>query len=783
MGNNPQKETEVAYAPVKVGNQDYVVVKPEALGIEGLPKDAVLVGMVGGYDRSIPGSYKEVIINTVSLDGKVDGLSSGKLTFPYESGHLKDGKLTLNADYVKNEIAEKLEKERRSAATQDETRETTDKPRGPDMSDKNLLSTVTGNTVKARLPDEQKKALGIPADATAYLMGTLGTDSKTAFKTLVVEQGDKSQKLSLSKAIAGERIGEGTLVDDQALGAMAKDESVRGQIAKALGITPQDPKAAGAEAGSAAGAGGDTTRGDTDPARGGTDAGREKPKGFMESAGEFANDNKMALGGGLMVGLLAAAMGSGGIMGLILGLLAAILIGGMLGMGKGGSEKAGGPEKPQPEKGKGLAIKKDGAPGPDTAIDVKEGERVQVVKEEDGVKKYLSGQDKDGTLTYSDSPKEITLRLQDKDGKITGLVTGTASHDSANFNVKETTSMLPDGRLSPNKGETFTQLTISKDGSVEMGGQALANARKPGADARDAFAKPQDIQLEVAADKSVKANLGEPTFKAGDKEAKGTVELQGRMSDDGKNVTFDKALFKDNNGNYALGANGKPIEVELPDENLKNLQVLAGNKVAPMSGDVENNKKGAAEGAVRKIAARVQADVSETQSMMDTLSSTDNKSAVISGKFNNKLQTLGAKDTEAALMAAEIADKYKDPEFLSKSAQERVSEVAGTFKSDTLDKLEAKAFAQNMDTAINGVRASDAVAAERTRSATESRENPVNYVELSESQRTKSILADLVDQKDYVTLPPAAEGPKAPTDVAGPVAGGAAPAPAGVARK
>ncbi|MFO0389988.1 MAG: hypothetical protein ACK502_09785 [Alphaproteobacteria bacterium] len=587
------------------------------------------------------------------------------------------------------------------------------------MTDKNLRTTRDGDTIKSSLPAEQRQALGIPSDAKAYLMGTADKEYKAKLTSLVVEKDGKSTSVPLSTPIAGRMTSESTLVDDQALGAMATDESVRGQIAKALGITPQDPKATGAAAGAAAGAGEDKTRGDADPARGGTDAGRENPKGFMESAGEFVNDNKMALGGGLMVGLLAAAMGSGGIMGLILGLLAAILIGGMLGMGKGGSEKAGGPEKPQPEKGRGLAIKKDGAPGPENAIDVKEGENVKMVKEENGVKKYLSGQDKDGTLTYSDSPQEITLRLQDNDGKVTGLVKGRVGVDGANFNIEETTSMLPDGRLSPNAGKTFTQLTVGSDKSVEMGGESFAKARKPGADARDAYAKPQDIQLEVAADKSVKANMGTTTLKAGDKEGTVNVELQGRMSDDGKNVIFDKALFKDDKGNYALGANGKPIEVELPDETLKNLQVLAGNKVAPMSGDVEKNKKDAAEGAVRKIAARVQADVSETQSMMDTLSSTDNKSAVISGKFNNKLKALGAKDVEASLMAAEIADKYKDPNFLSKSAQERVSEVAGTFKSGTLDKLEAAAFARNMDAAISANFAAERAMAETTKDTKE----------------------------------------------------------------
>lgn len=1056
MSNDPKKDTAVPHVLVEVGKSTYAVMKPEVLGIEGLPKEAVVFGLVGAPDRVQNKEYKQVIINHVSMDGKVNGLSDGKLSFSFERGHLKDGELTVDVDYLRNTISERLE-EKKQFETRQQTADTEDNSRGTTMGETNLTTTRNGNAIKAALPEAQKKALGIPVEANAYLMGT-ATGDEAPLSQLVIETGGKSYPMGLGKTIMAKISGNQAALDEDKLDEMSKDAALAKKIASVPGTKPQDPAKAKNADGKEVDERGAEQGVDTSSAK------DEGKGGFMDWLG----NNKGGLAAGLMGLLIGAAMG-GGLMGLIVGLLAFALMSKFMDNNGVVNNALSGEKKDDPNKGQGKSLKKDGAPGPENAIDVKEGENVQMVKTENGVKKYLSGQDKDGKLTYSDSPQEVTLRMQDKDGKITGLVKGRVAADGANFNIEETTSMLPDGRLSPNAGKTFTQLTVrGSDGSVEMGGESFTKARKPGADARDAYAKPteltlkpgegnrvsveygktkvddkeytvvaggtmsadgkkvtfdkallkagdefvkgtdgkpievklpnqemdvlngkispqtgdvkqgvstltdvilkeqkkqvdnkekadagraktavdavtsakgdkeaqeavlneqiskkleelgiadpkqrammtadikakymdasfrevspeearatvagmvgtddrvkagmgdfaariqegvrdamgntatsdntrnatapagaglantapspenvidvkegekvqmvktengvkkylsgqdqegtltygeepkkitlrlqdkdgdvtglvkgkvgvydahfnieeatsklpdgrlspkagttynqlaldnngivemkgplfdaarkagatasneyakpQDIKLEVADNDSVKANIGTMTINAGDKAVAAKVELQGSKDADNKTVTFEKALFKDKDNKYITDSDGKPIEAALPDNSLKNLQLLEGNKVAPMSGDVDSNKKYAVEG-LRNTVVRMQADMAEAKSMSDSLSGNpDQTSAVISGKFNTRLKELGASEIEAAAMSAQITDKYKDPDFLKKSPQERIQEVTGTFKSGTLDKQEANAFARNMDGVIS----------------------------------------------------------------------------------
>lgn len=436
-------------------------------------------------------------------------------------------------------------------------------------------------------------------------------------------------------------------------------------------------KAAGAESGE--GAGGE--EGDND--------GRGEENGLLK----YAEGNKWGLGAALMVGLLATAMGGGGILALILGLLAMMLIGGMMGEnGLLGGKKEAGPAHGQTREKEHVPP----TPGHEKAIDVEEGTNVQMVKMEGTKRTYLKGQKENGELEYGDQATDIQLRTL-KDGKVTGYVNGKVSGNS--FNVESTSTTLPDGR----EGETvksFSMITLGGDGEISMKSGAMADARKPSATLAGDYVKPTKLSVIRGGGDNVSADLAKVTVE-GEKGEKTeyTVVMTGKANGKDK-VAFDHVVLRDAKGKLLTGAdNDTPISIELPSDMMKNVAIATDNTIAPMTGDVNFARNQSVE--ILKKRGQSQTDLDKKRSdelgkIKDDLGKKTDKDQTldfIKEEWRAKLKEAGVKDGhDAARMAAEVTAMYDNKEFQGKDASVAAAEIAGKLP-DGVDKAKVSEFA------------------------------------------------------------------------------------------
>ncbi len=420
--------------------------------------------------------------------------------------------------------------------------------------------------------------------------------------------------------------------------------------------------------------------------------GEKKEQGEGEGVGGFLNNNKYGLGAALMVGLLATAMGGGGIMGLIMGLLAMMIVGSMMDKGGVANNIMGkGKEGDSPDAGKGKTRAKEAVPGAENAIDVKEGTEV-AVKNKEG--QFLSSQ-KDGKPVYTAAAGDVTLLTRDEQGNPTGLIKGRVN--GANFDVSQVASILPDARMGDLK-PTSGSISIDGDGEIDLRSQAMNNARKPGAQAAADYAKEQSIELKVNdKDKTVSAVIG--------KADKYSVVATGVMDKD-NNVVFNKAVVMDGDKPVS-GTNGSPIEVAMPEGKLQKIASKDG-KISPMTGDAQ--KAAVAIGTAVLGEQKKQAEAkstAETKEMggvnkeLGDAKTLKDVEDVIASKWTEKLVEAGSKPYAAAAQAVAVKEMYKNGDFVGKTADEAAAKIAGALP-EGIDTEKVKDFAKRTNEVFNG---------------------------------------------------------------------------------
>ncbi|MGE0754988.1 MAG: hypothetical protein AB7L92_07485 [Alphaproteobacteria bacterium] len=418
----------------------------------------------------------------------------------------------------------------------------------------------------------------------------------------------------------------------------------------------------------------------------------------------FLGNNKYGLGAALMVGLLATAMGGGGIVGLILGLLAMMLVGGMMGEnglfgGKGDKSKDG-----------GQARSKEGptpTPGHEQAIDVTEGTDVQVARVNPETKQheFLVGKDENG-LKWGPQPADIELRTLDDKGRVTGFVEGRVEGD--HFRVTSSTSMLADGREGPEIPNAKALAEIGRDGQIDMGGGGMKIARQPSATKARELSAPKDVQVKELEDGTARADLGTATITIGDKKLEATVVAIGKLSKDGKSVRLDNAYLEYEN-KPVTGLDGEVLSVDLPDQMKQQLAVKSGT-ISPMTGDVNKaveNGQARIDRLKQSIEDKTKADAKETGDLLNGMQQQTNEEGrlqFMQDKYTEKLQSLGASRYEAESMGLKVREMYKNGEFVNKSSEEAAARIAGVIEEDlgeTLDKREVHNFARRADVVFN----------------------------------------------------------------------------------
>jgi hypothetical protein len=395
-----------------------------------------------------------------------------------------------------------------------------------------------------------------------------------------------------------------------------------------------------------------------------------------------------------MVGLLAAAMGAGGIVGLILGLVAMMMIGKMMDKNGVANNLMGGEKKDEPNKGKGQSLKREG--DMKNAVVVEEGSKVQMVKTDGTKKTYLSGQNEDGSLTYSEQPQDVTLLTRDKEGKDQSIIKGKMSGND--FFVEKSASVMPDGRMGPITDST-RMVQLDGDGNMDLRSPAVAEARKAGGEAAAAYAKPVELEL--------KSNDGRVSMEYGKAAVDGkeyTAVATGTMSADGKKAIFDKALLKAGD-EFVKGTDGKPIELKLPNQEL---DVLNG-KVSPMTGDTKVGTQAIMQGVLgeqkKQEEAKENANAGRAKQAVDAVASAKGdktaQEAVLNEQISKKLEELGIADPkQRALMTADIKGQYMDANFRAVPPEQARETVAGMVGSDERVKTEMGDFAARIQEGV-----------------------------------------------------------------------------------
>lgn len=409
--------------------------------------------------------------------------------------------------------------------------------------------------------------------------------------------------------------------------------------------------------------------------------------GFLDRAGEFAGENKWGLGAGLgaalMVGMLATAMGGGGIMALILGLLAMMLVGSLVGnMMDKNSAATPLVDKAKDALGKGKAIEK--TPGFENAIDVEEGTHV-AVKNDKG--QYLSGQDENGELTYSPTSQPIALRTVDKDGHVTGAITGQVAENDRVFQVTSTSTALPNGQMGPAVPNSYKTVDIGSDGAIDLASPAMNSAREPSkGEAKKYALKASEVAVAIGEDNSIAAKVGEVPAEDGSKTNYDVLAV-GQVK--GKQANFTHVVLKDQQtGELVKDINtGEMIAVALPDKALSKIAISENNTIAPMQGDLIKAKDaGDKVNQLRKdaLTARDTARGKELGDIQKDLDAPNaDKELIIQKAWEHQLEAAGISNDqksgyEAAIMAKKVTELYKNQDFRNKSADEAALEIMAT---------------------------------------------------------------------------------------------------------
>lgn len=315
----------------------------------------------------------------------------------------------------------------------------------------------------------------------------------------------------------------------------------------------------------------------------------------------------------------------------------------------------------------------------------------------DGTKKtYLSGQDKEGNLQYSDTPTDITLRTQDEKGNFKSLIKGKMSGDQ--FFVEQAATTLPDGRM----GEMTVSnrlIQLDGEGNMDLKSAAVTEARRPAAEAAAAYAKPQDVTLTTTADGRVSADYGK--VKVGEKEY--TAVASGTMSADGKKANFDKAMLKDGD-QFVKGTDGKPIELTLPNIELS----VTNNNISPMTGDVKSGSAIIADAVLKEQKSQFDAkEASDSKRAKDAVADVDKgqnneiQRGTLREIFSKRLEELGITDTgPRAMLSSTIADTYMSEDFRKETPDQARTVISGIAGSDDRVKAEMGDFAARIQEGV-----------------------------------------------------------------------------------
>ena len=453
---------------------------------------------------------------------------------------------------------------------------------------------------------------------------------------------------------------------------------------------------------------------DTYAPQGLKDATKKVGGGIMD----FLGNNGMGIGIGIAALLGGMMLGLDPIMALLLALVGFALGGMMDGNGVmsglfGKKEPAKAPPGPDLSKGKG---------NPTQTVSVQEEQMVQVVQGTGTDRKFLSGTDEKGNLTYGPSADHINLALKNAKGEQVGYLTGKPSTDGTSFTVSHYTPTLPDGtKLAAITLETPIAVQLNSKGELDPKAPVLNGVREEGFKAISAYTEKQYIDVQRGEGNAVTANIG--THKTTDGKEY-TVVLSGTVqSKDGKETaTFATASLVDKENNVVRGPDGGPVNITIPARSY----AVENGRIQDAKGRITEDLARVGDGVLKEKSSREAAYAQTQKKQRDDFGNVvrgqDNlqdANIVLQQELSSHLESkeIGMQHLGAPLLANAIVARYSEPEFRNKSAEDAAKEIAST--ADTaknpgmhVDKLQAfianihpevaKAYGEKPDAPANG---------------------------------------------------------------------------------